>query len=115
MSPRDSLIHAVVWEREFELSGEGHEFFDTHRHGATFLLQHVAIPMNSFLMRAEQQDYFNADGKNTSGIHTFYYKGRLYPDNASDLRRSMICSFPKHEIQYNRAISENDKNDFSWD
>lgn len=115
MSARDSLIHAVIWEREFELSGEGHEFFDTHRHGATFLLEHVSKPLNEFLMRPEQQDYLDSDGRNVSGIHTFYYKGRLYPDNASDLRRSMICSFPRLEIQYNKELSEKDKNDFSWD
>ena len=115
MSPRDSLIHAVIWEREFELSGEGHEFFDTHRHGATFLMQHVSLPLNEFLMQPEQQDYLDADGKKVNGVHTYYYKGRLYPDNATDLRRSMICSFPKLEMQYNKAISEDDTNDFSWD
>ena len=115
MSARDSLIHAVIWEREFELSGEGHEFFDTHRHGATFLLHHVSIPLNEFLMLPEQQDYLDSDGKKVSGVHSVYYKGRLYPDNASDLRRSMICSFPRLEIQYNKELSEDDKNDFSWD
>ena len=115
MTARDSLIHAVIWEREFELSGEGHEFFDTHRYGATFLLKHVSIPLNEFLMRPEQQDYLDSDGKTVSGVHTYYYKGRLYPDNAFDLRKSMICSFPRLEIQYNKEMSENDKNDFSWD
>lgn len=115
MSARDSLIHAVIWEREFELCGEGHEFFDTHRHGATFLLQHVSIPLNEFLMLPEQQDYLDSGGKKVNGVHTYYYKGRLYPDNASDLRKSMICSFPRLEIQYNKELSENDKNDFSWD
>ena len=111
---RDSLLHAIIWEREFELAAEGHEFFDTHRRGATFLRDHVSIPLNEFLQRPEQAD-FEKNGKKNTGVWNFYYRGQLYPENVDDLRKSLICSFPRTEIIYNKEISEDDRNDFSWD
>ena len=30
-----ALVNAIMWERVIELTGEGHEWFDTHRRGAT--------------------------------------------------------------------------------
>lgn len=111
---RDSLLHAIIWEREFELAGEGHEFFDTHRRGATFLRDHISIPLNEFLQKPEQAD-FEKNGKKNTGVWNFYYRGRLYPESIEDLRKSLLCSFPRTEIIYNTAISEDDVNDFSWD
>ena len=111
---RDSLLHAIIWEREFELSAEGHEFFDTHRRGATFLRDHVSIPMNKFLKRPEQDD-FEKNGKKNTGVWNFYYRGQLYPESVEDLRKSLVCSFPRTEIIYNKEITEDDRNDFSWD
>ncbi len=111
---RDSLLHAIIWEREFELAAEGHEFFDTHRRGATFLRDHVSIPLNEFLQRPEQAD-FEKNGKKNTGVWNFYYRGQLYPESIEDLRKSMLCSFPRTEMIYNKEITEDDRNDFSWD
>ena len=84
------------------------------RRGATFLRDHVSIPLNEFLQRPEQAD-FEKNGKKNTGVWTFYYRGQLYPERIEDLRKSMLCSFPRTEMIYNKEITEDDRNDFSWD
>lgn len=108
---KDELIHAIVWEREFEMCGEGHEFFDTHRRGATFLRDHVAVPKNEYFDARHQQTI--GSGK-TSTIHAYYYKSQYYPTDVQELRRSLLCAFPLTETIYNTEVGENDQNDYYW-
>lgn len=118
-SGKEEFVDAIMWEREFELCGEGHEWFDTHRRGATYMLNHICIPLNAFLQSPEQGDYHvrnettHVVTKN-SGHWRYYYQGQLYPENVGELRRSLLCGFPRVEVSYNTEISAEDENDFKW-
>lgn len=116
---KKELVDAIMWEREFEMCGEGHEYFDTHRRGAKYLSEHICIPQNIFLQQPEQGDYHTRN-ESTQAVSTmkghwnYYYNGMLFPEDVQALRKSLLCSFPKEEIIYNTAISETDINDFNW-
>lgn len=120
---KDALIHAIIWEREFEMSFECHEFFDTHRRGATFLRDHIAVPKNEFLHLEYQKSYVTTLYKFTQQFpetakyagQGFDTKGLGYPESIEDLRKSLLCGFPQAEIEYNSKISSADaRNDFDW-
>lgn len=111
------LIHAIVWEREFEMSFECHEFFDTHRRGATFLSEHIAQPANDFLRKTYQKTFVNSLYPFTDK-HIPFEGGDPqlgYPERVEDLRKSLVCGFPQNELEYNTAITrEAARNDFVW-
>lgn len=111
------LIHAIVWEREFEMSFECHEFFDTHRRGATFLSEHIAQPANDFLRKTYQKSFVNSLYPFTDK-HIPFEGGEPqlgYPERVEDLRKSLVCGFPQNELEYNTAITrEAARNDFVW-
>ena len=91
----ENLRDAIWWERSVEMSGEGHERFDTHRFGATWLANKVAIPENKF---------FEAD------MHMRYYQYTYYstfPTTPAELRKSLLNAIPLNEMTYNSAISQN--------
>lgn len=110
---KQELSDAIVWERMYEMCGEGHEYFDTHRLGAKWIARELAAPMNEFLQQPEQ-------GPNPStsaqGHFKYNYVGTLYPTDQSDLRKSLMCAFPTTtEAVYNTAIDPvSDQNDFYW-
>lgn len=110
---KDELIDAIMWERHFELCGEGHEYFDTHRRGAKFMLEHICLPVNQHLQAPEQADFFD-NGQMQNGYWTTVYYGRLAPETIDKCQQSVICSFPEMEIRYNTAISDTDQNDYYW-
>jgi len=122
-SSKDELIHAIVWEREFEMSFECHEFFDTHRRGAKFLSEHIAVPANVFLHQSYQAKFAKSMYPFTATFpETAKYKGvgfdeigLGYPESIDNLRKSLVCGFPQNEMEYNTAITGTDaKNDFDW-
>ena len=104
----EELLDAIFWERIFELYGEGHEYFDTHRNGAKWLSRVIAVPLNEFNQLPEQNC--------TGGIFPYNYVGTEFPEDPSDLRKSLLCGFPTTtEATYNTAIDPvKDQNDFFW-
>ena len=110
-SSKEKLIDEIIWEREFEMCCENHEWFDTHRRGATFLRDHIAIPMNDHLARSEQR-WEVKEGEDN--MFTLNYNSAVYPTDVEDLRKSLLCAFPSFEINLNSAISNEDQNDYYW-
>lgn len=110
---KDDLIDRIFWERAFEMTGEQHEWWDTHRMGATWLGQHVTSKANEFLFRPEQDNY---GSNNTDGHRRYYYgqatrgEGKIYPEEQADVRKGLICAFPNDELIYNSALSLEDQN-----
>lgn len=103
------LLDAIFWERVYELCGEGHEYFDTHRNGAKWLSRVIAVPLNAFNQLPEQNS-------TEEGIFQFNYIGTPFPEDPSQLRKSLLCGFPTTtEAVYNTAIDPvEDQNDFYW-
>ena len=103
---KDELIKAIMWERVYELSGEGHEFFDTHRRGASYIRNEIAIPINAFLAEDEQASDL------TNGYFAKEYQKMAYNTELEMLRKGLLCAFPTLEIRYNKAITDEDQNDY---
>lgn len=109
---KEDLIDRIFWERAFEMTGEQHEWYDTHRMGATWLGKHVTSEANEFLFRPEQDD--TASGG--QGHRSTYYgratrgEGKIYPEEQADIRKGLICAFPNDELVYNTALSLQDQN-----
>jgi hypothetical protein len=114
--PTESLINAIFWERVYELYGEGHEFYDTHRMGATWLAENIAKPIVDFLLLPEQQiDSYSAAAPGTASYCMALYGSNTPPQltNANDLRGSLLLEFPQKEVASNHAITlEDAANDF---
>lgn len=110
-STKEELIAAIVYERAFELGGEGHEYFDTHRRGARFMSKYFAKPINEFLNDESEYAYklhqyaLAAEDENVN---------RVFIDDPNELRKSVINEYPEKEIRYNTAISFSNTNDFTW-
>lgn len=106
----EALINAIMWERFYELGGEGHEWYDTHRRGAKWLRDQIAVPENKFL-----QDEAQGGKEGVTGYWMrLYDNGHLYPTEISDLRKSLLMAFPEYEITCNTALTDKDQNDFYW-
>ena len=105
-STSEDLLDTIMWERVCELSGEGHEWFDTHRRGATWLRDHIALPENSFLQDNDKMEshwiwtYTGAD-----------QRGYTFPTDVQSLRKSLLNAVPLSELTYNTATVQND---FYW-
>lgn len=103
-SSKDELVEAIFWERVFELGGEGHEWFDSHRKGAKWLLKTLYEPVHEFLNEHEQISYRN----------TFWYnEGYELPLTVENTRCGLLCEYPQYEILYNQALTEEDQNFFN--
>ena len=110
---RDNLIDKIFWERAFEMVGEEHEYFDTHRMGAQWLADHVAKPHNAFLFQPEQDDYGTgptAGHRRTSFGYATHGEGNIYPVLQAEVRKGLICAFPNDELVYNTALTLDDQN-----
>ena len=93
----EELINAIFWERAFELIGEQHDWFDTHRMGAKWLTENIAKPKNVFLSEPEQE-----------GLRDYNYgKGFRYDEDWTEVRKGLICAFPKDELILNTALDVN--------
>ena len=100
----EDLITAIFWERIFEMGGEGHEWFDSHRYGAEWLVRNVYYPMHDFLQLPEQTNY--------NKLH-WYERGNRYPLTIRSARASLFCEYPEYELNYNSALSKEDQNYFN--
>ena len=114
--PHQALINGIFWERIFELYGEGHEYWDTHRMGATWLAENIAKPIVDFLLLPEQQyDNINMSDPNDRNYCLRHYGSNTPPYRTApaDLRGSLLLEFPQEEIVSNHGISQEDAiNDF---
>lgn len=113
---KSELLTAIFWERMYEMSGEGHEWFDTHRMGARWLAKEIAKPLNEHIHRPEQGPGLNSSGEMSVGIYSYNYLNTDFPENYSQLRKSLLCPLPSiSEGVYNTAIDiSKDQNDFYW-
>ena len=113
---KDDLILKIFWERCFELCGEQHEWYDTHRMGATWFGQNVTTPANAFLYEPEQEDFKDVADEAIPGHRTLFYgepafgDKKIYPELKADVRKGLLCAFPNDEIVYNTALSASDQN-----
>lgn len=113
----DALISGIFWERMFELLGEGHEFYDTHRMGATWLRDNIIIPRNAFLRRREQQweNKNMMDDARSYNMMMFGDKNFQYFTAIGDIRKSLLSAFPRDEFVYSKMLNEaTDQNDYYW-
>lgn len=94
---KDDLINAIFWERAFELIGEQHDWFDTHRMGAKWLAENIAKPKNIFLSESEQEALRDYN----------YGSGFKYDEDWTEVRKGLICAFPKDELILNTALDVN--------
>ena len=104
-SSKEDLIAGIMWERVFELYGEGHEWFDSHRRGAKWFLDNIIRPFNISLMQDEQTKAREWYGAQTASP---------FSESISDVRAGLLCAFPQQEIMYNTALSNADQNDYFW-
>ncbi len=111
-SSSEELRSAIFWERVFELMGEGHEYDDTHRFGATWMSENITKPKNAFL-RLPEQDCFWWGG------YVFPHDKQTrepyqYPEDPQELRKSLLYAYPNQELNYNDALGPEDQNDYWW-
>lgn len=106
-STSEELVNMVLWERVMELSGEGHEWFDTHRKGAKWLSDNIARPANRFYMdNPYMEQYWNYTYVGAKA------RGYIFPEDVNDLRKSLLVALPITELTYNTDLGG--QNDFYW-
>lgn len=98
----EELIDAIMLERIFEMHGENHEWFDTHRKGAAWLVENICIPF------VESMN----DSKNSSVKKTMDIYDKETETDVQNVRKSLLCAFPDYELRTNTALSSADQNDF---
>lgn len=118
LNTKEQLVGAIMWERVFELHGEGHEFFDTHRRGAKFMSEWLTKPINEFLREPEQTGGVDVSAggtpSSTSELGRLFYNHFL-PENVQQLRGSLLLAFPEVEFRNNSEIGFDEQNDFYFD
>ena len=103
-STTEELVTEIFWERVYEMGGEGHEWFDSHRLGAKWVLENLNEPLHSFLQEPGQSSYRN----------TYWYgRGFELTLTLDNVRNCLMCDYPKYEILYNQALTSNDQNYFN--
>lgn len=111
ISTKEVLIDRIFWERVFEMCGEEHEYFDTHRMGAKWFSEHVTTPHNKFLFMPEQDDYDGTLGHRSQYFGTATHgEGNIFPVTREEVRKGLICAFPNDELVYNTELSLKDQN-----
>ena len=106
--PKQALIDALMFERFYELHGEGHEWFDIRRKGADFLIRNLTHPLNEFNQQPSQQPASDE----MVGFWQVSYLSHIYPETPDEIRRRLLCAFPADEIRVNQSISEADQNPY---
>lgn len=120
----DDLVTAIFWERVYELVGECHEWYDTHRFGAKWIVENISKPKNVFLNQKEQagtgvKDQYGLEPyrSSTYGVtykELFYGKAeKIYSEDWTEVRKGLLCELPKAETDYNNAIVK-PENDFHY-
>lgn len=107
----EELITAIFWEKVYEMCGEGHEWYDTHRYGAKWIVKNIYYPIDDFL-KLPEQDTPNASGQSYNMLW-WYQKGYRLPVTLNSARASLLCEYPEYELIYNTALSVEDQNYFN--
>ena len=106
-SDPDKLVTEIFWEKCFEMPFEHHEYFDTHRFGAQWIIDNICKDKNDYLYEPEQEDYTNSEGAMVNGYRTTYYgKNFKYKTTVDEVRRGLINSYPYDELVYNTKLDE---------
>lgn len=103
-SDKEDLLRAIFWERIFELAGEGHDFTDTHRFGAGWLKNEVAVHLNTFYKLDINASLF--------GGKAHYAPGVYFLEDETLLRKSLLVPIPPEEVLTNSLARA--ENDFWW-
>ncbi len=107
----EELIAEIFWEKMYEMCGEGHEWYDSHKYGAQWIVKNVYYPCHDFLLLPEQAT------PNPSGISYnmlwWYQRGLTLPLNMKNARASLLCEYPEYELNYNTALDASDQNYFN--
>jgi len=107
----EELITELFWEKMYEMCGEGHEWYDTHRYGAKWIVKNIYYPNHDFLLLPEQAT------PNPSGISYnmlwWYQRGLTLPLTIRNARATLLCEYPEYEISYNTALTDQDQNFFT--
>ena len=112
---KEELISEIFWERWYELSCEGHEFFDMRRRGAKFVIDNLIKPVNAFLQEPEQNGQHPdrlASTISTSGYWQNSWNSTLMSEDVQEIRKGLLCAYPFSELLYNSDLTEADQNDF---
>jgi len=112
---KKELISAIFWERWYEMSCEGHEFFDMRRRGAQFIIDELIHPVNAFLKEPEQDGNHperTESTQSTSAYWQYSWNSAQFSEDIQQLRKGLLCAYPISEIQYNSSLTEADQNDF---
>lgn len=89
---QDEFRERILKERQYEMLGEGHEWYDTRRNGYDYFLNEVVLLHNNFI-DSLSNDY--------PRLRDF-----IYPED----RKNMLLPIPFDEISRNPQISEADQN-----
>lgn len=95
------LLDAIFWERCFEMPFEHHEYFDTHRMGANWIVRMISEPKNAFLKLPEQT------GGTSPYTGKFFGEGFQYDTDPALVRKGLINAYPFDELTYNPFLDIN--------
>ena len=100
---RDEMMTRIFWERIFEFYGESKEYYETHRHGAQWIVDNICKPKKEFLEDTNQSNGL---------IGSYYPDSSCYDKFMKEPRKGLLSGFPVEEVLYNPGISNNGRNDF---
>ena len=107
-------FNTIMWERVFELAGENHEFFDTHRRGAKWMSEWLCKPLNEFNSQPEQKTYmYNSSSKTFMTLH-YGSDDFKFEEDVQKLRAAVILAYPDKDIRNNTSLTDADVNDFYY-
>ena len=113
-SPKE-LVDAIMWERVFELAGENHEYFDTHRRGAKWMSEWLCKPLNEFNAQPEQASYSYSNDASKVFMKLHYGDANFkFEEDVQKLRAAVILAYPDKDIRNNTSLTEADVNDFYY-
>ena len=96
-----ALLDAIFWERCFEMPFEHHEYFDTHRMGAKWIVRMISEPKNDFLKLPEQ-----TEGKSPY-TEELFGENFQYDEDWQLVRKGLINAYPFDELTYNPFLDVN--------
>lgn len=109
---KQDLLDAMVYERFYELMGEGHEWFDIRRKGAKFMIRNLNKPLNEFnKLPTEGKNPLNAA---QSGSAAVFYLGRTYTEDVEKLRTRLVCALEAGFINSNSALDPIEDQNPGW-
>lgn len=109
VATKDALLERIFWEKCFELNFECHEYFDTHRCGAKWIVDNICKPKNAFLDQPEQDanwvmyNYGTGDPYGTSAADGSF----RYFEDVETVRKGLICAYPNDELVANTELDVN--------